>query len=163
MNHPSIQASRPQPPACRLLSTITNNKQHIMTPDCEVFCRCAIFSSGCSRCRSISHRRHCGMAHGETCTQISEVCNHGIGISRLRHTEDPLGLHPNPCLCPVLSNNTSHVRPGRPGLATPGQQYYVRNMGYSSDGKEVPARFSTDTSTPGPLIRTSNRACKTTA
>lgn len=37
-----------------------------------------------------------GMGHGETCSQICKAYNHGIGISRLEHTEDHLELHPNP-------------------------------------------------------------------
>lgn len=89
MNHPSIQA-RPPHADCPEGSSTTNISKHIYTPPSEVCnvqcpcCWCAIFSSGCNRCRCISHRRHCGTPHGETCFQleIPEIYNHyGIGIS----------------------------------------------------------------------------------
>lgn len=102
MNHPSIQASRPQPPPGR--ADITGDKQHMLTPDCAVLPLC-YFQQRLQPLPEYLSSLPLWAWHGETCSQISQGSHpRHWGILRLTHTEDPLGLRPNPCLaqcCPT--------------------------------------------------------------
>lgn len=161
MNHPSIQASRPQPPHADCPAPSPGQADPRL---CNVLLLAAVlFSAAVAAAAGVSlivataawpMVRRAPRSPRSTSTalasQDSRTPKIPWGFIRILAMSSPARQHEP---CPTWKAGSRNSRTA----------ILCSKYGHSSDGKEVPAHFSTDQSTPGPLIRTSNRACKTTA